>query len=96
MSIFKDYIREELVLIVSLKHPWSSKGKINLDQLKGEPFLIRNEGSGTRMTLEKELEEAGLNEKDLNVIMSLDNTEAIKRGVSNIWHRGIYCTKNSY
>jgi len=79
--IFKDFIRDELVLIVSSTHPWASKGKIILDQLKEEPFLIRTEGSGTRMTLEKELEKAGLKEEDLNVIMSLGNTEAIKRGV---------------
>jgi len=78
---FKDFIHDDLVLIVSSDHPWASKGKISLDQLKEEPFLIRIESSGTRITLEGELEKVGLKKEDLNVIMSLGNTEAIKRGV---------------
>jgi DNA-binding transcriptional LysR family regulator len=76
---FKEFISDDLVLIVSSEHPWASKGEITLDQLKEEPFLIRTEGSGTRMTLEKEFEETGLKEEGLNVIMSLGNTEAIKK-----------------
>lgn len=35
------------------------------------------------MALEKGLEEAGFKKEDLNVIMSLGNTEAIKKGVSS-------------
>jgi DNA-binding transcriptional LysR family regulator len=79
---FKEFMSDELVLIVSSDHPWASKDKITLEQLREEPFLIRTEGSGTRMTLEKEFEDAGLKEEGLNVIMSLGNTEAIKKGVS--------------
>lgn len=81
--IFKDFINNELVLIVPSNHTWATKGEISLDQLKEEPFLIRTDGSGIRMTLEKELEKAGLKEENLNVIMSLGNTEAIKKGVSS-------------
>lgn len=81
--IFKDFINNELVLIVPSNHTWAIKGEISLDQLKEEPFLIRTEGSGIRITLEKELEKAGLKEKDINVIMSLGNNEAIKKGVSS-------------
>jgi DNA-binding transcriptional LysR family regulator len=79
--IFKDFIQDKLVLIVPPSHPWASKSKISTDQLKEEPFLTRLEGSGTRLSLKKHLEEVGLKEEDLNVIMSLGNTEAIKRGV---------------
>jgi DNA-binding transcriptional LysR family regulator len=68
--IFKDLIHNDLVLIVSSDHPWASKDMITIDQLKEESFLIRTEGSGTRMRLEKELEAAGLKEEGLNVAMS--------------------------
>ncbi|MEW5767435.1 MAG: selenium metabolism-associated LysR family transcriptional regulator [bacterium] len=78
---FEEFIKEELVLIVAPNHRWASKDKIGLDELKGEPLLLRTEGSGTRMAIEKRLEEGGLEKGDLNVIMSLGNTEAIKRGV---------------
>jgi len=79
--VYKDFIRDELVLIVSSNHPFASSGKITLDQLREEPFLIRCEGSGLRSTLKREFENLGLKLDELNVIMSLGNTSAIKRGV---------------
>lgn len=78
---FEKFVKEELVLIVYPNHSWASKDEISLAVLKEEPFLLRTAGSGTRMAIEKKLEEAGLKKEDLNVIMSLGTTEAIKRGV---------------
>lgn len=81
--IFRDFIQQELVVIVPPNHDWVSQGRISLEQLKQEPFLARIEGSGIRMAIEKGLKESAnlIFKEDLNVIMYLGNTEAIKKGV---------------
>ena len=74
--IFKDFIQEKFVLIVPYKHPFASQDKLTIEALKEEPFLLTN--MGTKLILEGGL---GLKKDDLNVVMSLGSTEAIKRGV---------------
>jgi DNA-binding transcriptional LysR family regulator len=80
---FEKFIEEELTLIVPAKHKWVEEKSIELSRLKEEPFILRSEGSGARMTLEKRLEEVGLKDEDLNVVMELGNTEAIKKSVAS-------------
>jgi DNA-binding transcriptional LysR family regulator len=79
--ICKQILCDKLVVIIPLEHPWVSVDKISLEQLKEEPFLMRTEGSGIRMAIEKQLKEVGIAEADLNVGMWFGNTEAIKKGV---------------
>ena len=73
---FTRLIHEELGLIVSASHPWTSCQRITVDSLKEEPFLFETEG-----IIANKLEELGLKRDDLNVVMSLGSIEAIKRGV---------------
>jgi DNA-binding transcriptional LysR family regulator len=79
--IFKEFFQDSLVLIVASDHPWASQEKIDIEKLKEESFLLLIEGSGTRITLEKQLEEVGIKEKDLNINMVLGTTEAVKKAV---------------
>lgn len=51
--------------------------------IKTVPFIMREEGSGTRKETEDYLEKMGVQVEDLNVILSIDNTELIKRSVKN-------------
>ncbi len=46
---------DPLVAFVHNSHPWASRKKITLKELCSEPLVMREEGSKTRMTLEKEL-----------------------------------------
>ena len=79
--VCEKFINEKLVLIVSPEHPLASKDKITTEEFKGEPFLCRGNSSGIRIAIEEELEKAGIRREDLNVIMELGNSEAIKKGV---------------
>lgn len=77
-KVFED----ELVLIVSTQHLWANiLRKINLNELKSQPIIIREEGSGTRKILEKSLAKSGVALSDLNIKMELDSTEAVKNAV---------------
>ena len=75
------FLEDELVLVMPARHEWAGRPFIPVEQLKGQPLLLREHGSGTRRVLETALEEAGLKKDDLNVVMELDSTEAILSSV---------------
>ncbi|WP_026478962.1 LysR family transcriptional regulator [Alkaliphilus transvaalensis] len=69
---------DRLILTTSLP---LLKNKITLDELKTLPLIFREEGSGTRVTIEKYLSMGNLKLKDLNIIYELNSMEAIKTSV---------------
>lgn len=76
-----DYAKDDLVLICSSDHRLSKKKAITIGQVLKEPFILREDGSGTRTTFEKALRKKALSPKDLNVIMELGSTQAIMTAV---------------
>lgn len=68
-------VRDEMVLVVSGKAP---EAKLSLKDLKSFNLILREEGSGHRDLLVKELREQGLALKDLNIVAYSDSTETIK------------------
>lgn len=79
------FYNDELVLIM----PNTEKYRKIAEEEKGiswvarEPFIMREEGSGTRKEAEKLLKKAGIDVDALNVVASIENSEAIKRSVKN-------------
>ena len=71
------WIKDYLVLIVPPQHKWAQLKSINLKELRKEPIIIREPGSGTRRTIELLLEKKGVSFKDLKVTMELGSTRAI-------------------
>ncbi len=68
-----------IVAIAPKDHPLASKRRVTLAMLAGESFLMREEGSGTRMAVERFLKEKGVR---LKIKMELGSNEAIKQAVS--------------
>lgn len=77
------FMEDELVLLFPANHPWSNRQSLAVQDLKGAPFLLREQGSGSRRVLESALEKAGLRLKDLEVAMELDSSEAIISSVES-------------
>ena len=50
--------------------------------LKKEPFILREYGSGTRKETEDSLTQMGVDPKALHVIAQMDSTESIKQAVA--------------
>lgn len=48
------------MVVVAPHHPWASASGITADDLAETPLLLREEGSGTRATVEAWLDRAGL------------------------------------
>lgn len=54
---------------------------LRLDDFIGEPFILRERGSATRETFEKELKSKGIARTSVNIVASMNSMEAIKQAV---------------
>ncbi|MDK2823934.1 MAG: LysR family transcriptional regulator, transcriptional activator of the cysJI operon [Clostridia bacterium] len=81
--VIEKFLDDELVLITPVDHPWVKNKKISVFELSKYPFITREKGSGTRQIMESALKKAGFDPHNLNIIMELGSTTAIKAAVSN-------------
>ena len=79
------FYQDELVVITpnTNKYLALQAEKANATWVAKEPLIMREAGSGTRKEAEKQLRRIGVNPTRLNVIASMESTEAIKRAVSS-------------
>lgn len=75
------FLEDELVVIVSALHLWAKKKEVSIVDITKEPFILREEGSGTRQIIEKYLNKYGLSTHDMKTSMMFGSTEAIKEAV---------------
>ena len=74
------FLEDRMVLVVPSTHEWAGR-KITLDELRAQPLLMREFGSGSRRIVEQALTLAGLKTKDLSIRMEFDSTEALLSAV---------------
>lgn len=79
------FYQDELVVITpnTEKYREYVAEKQDAKWIVNEALIMREEGSGTRKEAEKQLKKIGIHPAKLNVIASMESTEAIKRAVSN-------------
>lgn len=77
------FYNDELVLITPNNEKFRNyaEDKENLEWLRVEGMIMREEGSGTRKEAEKLLKSIGIMTEELNVVATIENAEAIKRSV---------------
>ncbi len=78
--VFEPFLRDELVLLTPSGHPFAGR-EITLDELRREPLVVQQEGSGVRSVVERELRAVGVKQRDLNVIAELGLQESAKTAV---------------
>ena len=76
-------VDDEMCLVVPAGHRWAGKKRITVQQLFNEPFIIREQGSGTLKSIQNSFSEAGLNVNDLKIVARIGSTEAIRQGVKS-------------
>ncbi len=79
--LFEEIYSDELVLAVYRGHPWESRESVELDELAGAPFVLRERSSGTRMVTAQALETAGFSPSLLNVVAEMGSTEAVREAI---------------
>jgi DNA-binding transcriptional LysR family regulator len=52
-----------------------------LEELPQAPFIMREQGSGTRMTMLEILEQAGLDYQEFKVVAEMGSTDAIRQAI---------------
>lgn len=78
------FYKDELAIITPNTEKYQrlkEAGGENIDWLKDEHLVLREEGSGTRKEAEKQLKEAGIDMSGLDIIASIGNQETIKKSV---------------
>ena len=74
----RPFMDNPLVVIAAPNHPLAGEKAIPLARLAGEPYVGREEGSGTRVAVERVFAEHGLT---LKAAMEMNKNEAIKQAV---------------
>lgn len=71
---------DALLPVASPQHPLAGRSQLSPAELVATPLLIREQGSGTRTTLEQAYQALGL---EPCIAMALGNSEALKRSLLN-------------
>lgn len=75
------FLSDELVVAVPARHPWAQRRTITLEELRSEPFILREEGSGTRKIMEQRLEHAGFRTAGMKVSAIVGSSDAVRQAV---------------
>jgi DNA-binding transcriptional LysR family regulator len=81
--IFMPFTKDELVLAIPTSYYLPKKEKSPFAILKGIPFIMREDGSGTRIAIERFLNQKGIDINNLNVVAELGSTEAVRQAIIN-------------
>ncbi len=74
-----EFLDNPLVVLAPMNHPLASQKNIPIERLNGEPFIMREPGSGTRQAVQKMFEDRGVAVK---VRLDLGSNEAIKQAIA--------------
>ena len=77
------FMSDELVVASSFQNDFVKKDEITLKELVSFPFVMRERGSGTLEVLEYAFKEKKIKLSEINILMYLGSTEAIKRFVES-------------
>ncbi|MGN0403747.1 MAG: selenium metabolism-associated LysR family transcriptional regulator [Bariatricus sp.] len=79
------FYKDDLVIIMpnNEKYQRIKEEETTIDWVANEAIIMREEGSGTRKEAEKQLRRAGIDVEKLNIVASIENSEAIKKSVKS-------------
>jgi DNA-binding transcriptional LysR family regulator len=77
---FEPFMRDEVILACPPTHRFAGQ-TIALDDLRGEPLIVMQEGAGVRLVVEDELRRLGTRLRDLDVRLELGLQESVRSAV---------------
>ena len=77
---YEPFFRDEVILVCPPGHRYAGQ-TVSLDDLRGEPLIIMQEGAGVRQVIEDELRKSGKRLRDLKVRLELGLQESVKSAV---------------
>ncbi|MWC26729.1 selenium metabolism-associated LysR family transcriptional regulator [Paenibacillus sp. MMS18-CY102] len=79
--LMEKVLSDELVLIVAQEHPLVKMDHVTISDAVQYPFVLREQGSGTRLVMEEQLKAKDIDPNSLEIVMELGSTGAIKSAV---------------
>ena len=76
----------EILVVVNARHPWRKRRTIRIEELEGQPIVMREEGSETRRVLEEAARKAKI---QLSPVMEIRSREGVLAAVEGAM--GIGC-----
>lgn len=76
---YHQFLANPLVVLAPVDHPLAKEKNIPISRLSGEPFIMREPGSGTRSSVQTLFDEHGVSVK---VRLELGSNEAIKQAIA--------------
>jgi len=73
------YADHAVVVFAHVDHPFAKRASVTLQDLHGQPMIMREQGSTTRLALEKALREADVIPR---VVMQIGSREALREAVA--------------
>ena len=77
---FEPFMRDEVILACPPGHRFAGQ-TIELDDLRGEPLIVMQEGAGVRLVVEDELRRLGTKLRDFDVTLELGLQESVRSAV---------------
>jgi len=72
------FMEDEICLVTGSESSYAKRKFISIENLKKMPFILREKGSGTLEVIQKTLVRNGIDFENLNIVMHIGSTEAIK------------------
>ena len=77
----RELMADELIVIVPAGHAWAGRQSVTLADVKQEPLIVRERGSGSREALERALDQVNTDLSAFRVAGEMGSTQAIKQAV---------------
>jgi DNA-binding transcriptional LysR family regulator len=78
--VFEPFFRDEVVLAVPRGHRFADR-TVSLEELRGEPLVLMQEGAGVRQMIDDELRAVGVRLRDFDVRLELGLQESARTAV---------------
>lgn len=78
--VAKEFLTDQLVVVVPPYHKFAGRESLALEELIGEPLILREQGSSPRKIVDEVLKKKGLSPQ---IVMESGSTSAIKRAVED-------------
>ena len=78
---YEKYEEDEIIVVAPFGHFLTKKRRVDLSDLVKETWIMREEGSGTQMAVEKVLRKKGRSLKQFNGTIEMGSTSSLKEGV---------------
>ena len=78
---YEPFAEDELILAVPASHPWAGRSTVRLTELAGQPFIMRERGSGTRKVMEQALADHTMDPGRLPVALEVTGNEAVRQAL---------------